>query len=133
MNTTSDTNGGWFKSNINYGRDLVEAGWEGARAGQSETLDGKSACDILSTSTRSSLIAAGIGLGIGVAGAALCSERRSTSRTTAFGVVGGLIGFAAGMIWGTRHLAGGMARNARRNIDAVRDARWLERNPIDYA
>jgi hypothetical protein len=37
------------------------------------------------------------------------------------------------MAWGTRHWAGGMARGAKKNIDTARDARWLEKNPIDYA
>ena len=48
-------------------------------------------------------------------------------------LLGATIGLSTGMAWGTRHLTGDMARGAKKNIDAARDSRWLEKNPIDYA
>jgi hypothetical protein len=64
----------WIESNIiDYGRNLVSSGLEGARSARKRNLEG------------------------------------------------------------TRHLTGDMAREAKRNINAARDAHWLEKNPIDYA
>jgi hypothetical protein len=48
-------------------------------------------------------------------------------------VLGAAIGFATGIGWSTRHLTGEMARGARKSIGAARDARWLLKNPINYA
>jgi hypothetical protein len=49
------------------------------------------------------------------------------------GLFGGLVGFAAGVVWDTRLLAASAAGGALARIEKVRDEHWLERNPIDYA
>jgi len=51
----------------------------------------------------------------------------------AFGLLGGAIGFGAGVVWQDRCLAASVARGALRNIGRVRDQHWLDRHPIDYA
>jgi hypothetical protein len=51
----------------------------------------------------------------------------------AFGLLGGAVGFGAGIVWENRNLVASAARGALRNIDKVRDEHWLEKNPIDYA
>jgi Na+/H+ antiporter NhaC len=64
----------------------------------------------------------------------LVSRRKSGHRATAaFGLAGALIGFAGGMAWSTRHITGDMARGAKKNIDATRNAHWLAKHPVDYA
>jgi hypothetical protein len=50
-----------------------------------------------------------------------------------FGLLGGAIGFGAGIAWENRRLAASAASGALRNIGRVRDEHWLERHPIDYA
>jgi len=54
-------------------------------------------------------------------------------RILGFGFLGSLIGFASGLAWESRDLTASIAGNALKNIDKVRDERWLEKNPIDYA
>jgi len=124
----------WFKSNFDYTRALVSSGVEGARVGARTALEGAPAAALVLHSIRESGMPALIGAYIGALGASLGTRRRR-----AYGVVlistmlGAAIGFTTGLAWGTRHLTGGMARRARKNIDAVRDAHWLAKHPIDYA
>ena len=124
----------WIKSNLDYGRSLVISGWEGARATGRMTLEGAPVAVILIRSVRTSCMPALIGAYIGALGAALGNRRRR-----AYGIIsisttlGAVIGFTTGMAWGTRRLTGGMVQGARKKMDAVRDAHWLEKNPIDYA
>jgi hypothetical protein len=49
------------------------------------------------------------------------------------GLVGSALGFGGGVAWASRGFTGTAARHAIRGVNNVRDARWLERNPIDYA
>jgi hypothetical protein len=75
-----------------------------------------------------------IGAYVGALGASL-GQRRKPRYGVVLGasLLGAAIGLSTGMAWGTRRLAGDMARSAKKNIDTARDARWLEKNPIDYA
>jgi hypothetical protein len=127
------TIGDWIKSNIDYGRTLVSSGFEGARA-QKTALDGAPVVSVLMRSVQSSWMPAAIGAYIGALGATLGNRRKPKYGLVAVSsVLGATIGFTTGMAWGTRRLTGNMARGARKNIDAVRDAHWLSKNPIDYA
>jgi hypothetical protein len=51
----------------------------------------------------------------------------------AFGLLGGAIGFGAGVAWESRRLTASVAGSALRNIGRVRDEHWLTKHPIDYA
>ena len=71
---------------------------------------------------------------LGLAAGYLVSRRKSDHRAAAaLGIAGALIGFAGGMAWTTRHMAGDIARGAKRSVDATRNARWLAKHPVDYA
>jgi hypothetical protein len=61
------------------------------------------------------------------------SGNTSISRILGFGFLGSLIGFASGVVWESRDLTASVAANALTNIDKVRDERWLQKHPIDYA
>ncbi|HZQ96026.1 MAG TPA: hypothetical protein VFA67_13510 [Candidatus Sulfotelmatobacter sp.] len=61
------------------------------------------------------------------------NSRRSAARILTSGLLGGLIGLTAGIGWETRFLAASAAGGALARIDKVRDERWFEKNPIDYA
>jgi hypothetical protein len=49
------------------------------------------------------------------------------------GLLGGVIGFGASMVWQNRFLAASVAGGALRKISRARDEHWLQRHPIDYA
>jgi hypothetical protein len=61
------------------------------------------------------------------------NQPRSASRFFACGLLGGVIGFGAGIAWEGRRLAASVAGGALRNVGRVRDEHWLEKHPIDYA
>jgi hypothetical protein len=61
------------------------------------------------------------------------SKRSSGSGLALAGLIGCAVGLGCGFAWVSRGVTGALARGAMREIDTVRDARWLERNPIDYA
>ena len=125
---------GWIKSNIEYGRNLVSSGLEGARTTVQTTLDGVPVAAVVVNSVRAAGMPTAVGAYIGALGAALGTRRRRACGViVASTLIGAAIGFTTGMAWGTRRLTGSMAKGARKNIDAVRDAHWLARNPIDYA
>jgi len=76
---------------------------------------------------------AAIGAAVGALTAGADQKRRSASRLTTGALVGTAVGFGAGLVWASRHFTGRAAGMAARNVSALRDAHWLERNPIDYA
>jgi hypothetical protein len=125
---------GWIKSNIDYGRSLIRSGLEGAHSAQNKTLACAPITSALIDSVRDSWMPAVIGAYVGALGASL-GHRRKPHYGAVLGasLLGATIGLSTGMAWGTRHLTGSMARGAKKNIDAARDSRWLEKNPIDYA
>jgi hypothetical protein len=50
-----------------------------------------------------------------------------------FGLLGGAVGFGAGVVWKSRRLVASAANSALRNIGKVRDEHWLTKHPINYA
>lgn len=123
----------WSKSNTDYGRELLHSGIEGARSGGEAFLNGESLTPFLSESVRSALKPAALGACIGVLGSYPGSREKSISRTLAYGLLGGAIGFGAGVAWESRRLSVSVAGGALRNIGKVRDEHWLTKHPIDYA
>ena len=121
----------WLKSNLDYGKSLVDSGVEGARSAGTTMLNGECLGSVLSHSAHKSWPSAVVGAGLGI----LCglAGRRKTSAVFACGLLGGAAGFGAGLAWETRRLTESMARGAMKQMNGVRDAHWLERNPIDYA
>jgi len=77
--------------------------------------------------------ATAIGAAIRVLSANLSKRDRSGYRVAVGGLVGGALGFGAGVAWTSRAFTGAIARSTIQKVNSVRDARWLEKNPIDYA
>lgn len=125
--------GEWVKSNVDYGRRLVDSGIEGARTGQEEFLDGKPLTPYLGESVKGALVPAAIGVCVGVLAGYPIWRKKSSGVTLAYGLLGGAIGLTTGMAWKSRHLSASVASNAFRNMGKVRDERWLTKHPIDYA
>lgn len=122
----------WSKSEVEYGRKILNSGLEGARSGREAFLHGRPLTPFFGESVRKALAPAVVGACLGVVG---CSgnRHRSTGRALAFGLLGSVVGFGAGMIWASRPLTTSVVSSALRKMSRVRDEHWLERHPIDYA
>jgi hypothetical protein len=123
----------WSKSNADYGRELLHSGIEGARSGGEAFLHGEPFTPFLGGSVRGALKPAVWGACLGVLGSYPGYRQKSVCRTLAFGLLGGAIGFGAGVAWESRRLTASVAGSALKNIGKVRDEHWLTKHPIDYA
>lgn len=125
--------GAWLENNYKNTRELVESGYEGAKTAHKRVLHDEPVSTSLVRGARSSWKAAAIGACLGTVGAFISGERKSARKVFLGGLAGGCIGFGSSMAWGSREVIGAMASEVRKNVGTVRDAHWLERNPIDYA
>jgi len=123
----------WSLSNLDYGRKVLNSGLDGARSGREAFLHGRPLTPFLSESLHDAWKPAAIGACIGLLGSHPGNRHKSMGRAFACGVLGGVIGFGAGIVWNSRRLTASVANGALRNIGRVRDEHWLERHPIDYA
>ena len=123
----------WSRSSVVYGRKLFHSGVDGARAGRESFLHGESIEPYLNESLRNAVVPAAIAALIGFLGSCSESRQRSAAKALGYGVLGGAIGFGAGMAWESRRLSASVASGAMKSIGKVRDEHWLEKNPIDYA
>ena len=123
----------WSKSNVDYGRKLVDSAVEGALTGEDEFLKDKRLGTYFGESARLALTPAVIGALVGAAGGYMRHGRRPATRALAGGLLGGAIGFGAGLIWENRQLTVSVASSAWKSISQTRGDRWFEKNPIDYA
>ena len=120
-----------LKSDLAYARNLVDAGLQGAASvrkvavPQTPPFPGRS--------SRTAWLSAAIGAAIGIGSAWLAPERKSRYGVLMGGVVGGSLGYGGAVAWGSRDRTAAIASGAIRKVNAVRDARWLEKNPIAYA
>jgi hypothetical protein len=114
-----------MKPGAYYIVDLIHAGMDGAVTAEKTTI-------VPQTLVQSVLAATAMGAGVGAAAAAL-NKRRSKYEFAVKALIGGAVGLGCGLAWASRGYTGSVARGAMRKINDVRDARWLEKNPIDYA
>jgi hypothetical protein len=121
------------RSNLRYGRQLVKSGVSGLSQGRDAHLNGRPVSEVLGQSLRASLGLATLGACAGLLRYCLPARRGRVSKTVAYGIAGSAIGFAAGFAWKTRDLTECMGRSAVKQMGVVRDQRWLDRHPIDYA
>jgi len=122
----------WSKSNVGYGQRLVNSALKGAQQGENEFLKNESLAPHLGESAQRALVPAVVGACLGAFGS-LSHRRRSSTRALAFSLLGGAIGFGAGVIWENRQFTASVASGAWKKISQTRDEHWFERNPIDYA
>lgn len=123
----------WSKSEVKYGRRVLNSGLEGFRFGQRAFLHGGPTSPFLREALHRAVIPATVGLCLGVLTGCPKNGHRSLGRLLTSGLLGGLVGAMAGVVWETRYLAASAAGGAVARIDRARDEHWLERNPIDYA
>src|ERR1035438_1360204 len=120
-----------LNSNVAYLAELVSSGFRGALSVGRVTLEDGPSGSVLSDSIRKTKKPAAIGAFIGVLASVW---NRDSKHSTALrdGFVGSTLGLAGGVMWNSRGATGAVVRGAIRNINAARDERWLQLNPIDY-
>jgi hypothetical protein len=123
----------WSRSNLEYGRKVLNSGLEGARSGREAFLHGESLTPFLSESVHNTWKPAAFGVCVGVLSGYPGTRNKSISRVLACGLAGGAVGFCVGIAWKSRRLTESVADGALRSISKVRDEHWLESHPIDYA
>ena len=124
----------WSKAEVDYGLKLLNSGIEGALSAQREFLHGRPLDPMLHESARHAWFPAAVGACIGIMASASGTGRpRSAAKIFAFAILGGAIGFTAGVAWETRRLTATAASGAFNNVNKVRDDHWFEKHPIDYA
>jgi len=123
----------WSESEIEYGRKILASGLEGARLGEEAFLNGKPLRPFLNDVAHKALKPAAVGACLGVLSSLAGNRERSFGKTLLFGLLGGAIGFAAGMTWESRGLTESTANGAWQNIHKARDEHWVEKHPVAYA
>jgi|SRR5581483_10424735 len=123
----------WVGENLEYGRELVSSGLDGAAAGGEAALGNESLPKMFAESAPGSLGLAALGVGLGVLCSYLGNKRKFTKESIVFGVLGGVGGLVVGLGWSTRHVANGVRVGALHNLRTARDKHWLDHHPIDYA
>jgi hypothetical protein len=124
---------GKIRSRLQYGRALVNSGMEGLRHGRVAHLQRQPLYGVLSDSARGAIGLAAIGTCAALVGTCLAGRRARNVRAVGYGVAGSVIGLAVALAWKTRDLTASMGRSALREMNTVRDQRWLQNHPIDYA
>jgi hypothetical protein len=123
----------WSKTEVRYGRKLVDSGMEGIRSGEEIFLHGKPLAPFVSRSIEAAFIPAAVGACLGALGSLPADRQGRASRMLFFGLLGGAFGLGAGLLWQSRRITANAARGALRNVHEVRDEHWVEKHPIAYA
>lgn len=125
--------GDWMKSELEYGRELADSGWMGARNAWENVVQTEPVSELLSRSIRASWAPAIMGAGVGALCALLVQRRKASAPVAiALGAVGSFVGFTAGVAWETRQVSSKVASGALRQMSTTRDSHWLERHPINF-
>ena len=118
-----------FASDIAYFGNLVRAGLNGITSARNETQrDG-----FTPAWKDAAWTPAAVGAVVGVLSTCFDKNRRSVPRAAIGGLIGSAVGFTGSVAWTSRRATGIAARRAIQEVNSVRDARWLETHPIDYA
>jgi hypothetical protein len=121
-----------LKAGLDYGKELVESAYEGAREAQADEFDegelAEELREVIEESWRPALIGACAGALVGYV-----TDREKSSRNVLAGLlVGAAVGFAGSLVWGSRHVTGTLAKGAVKGVGRMHDRRWLEKNPVVY-
>lgn len=116
-------------ANLAYLRHLVGAGFQGFASARS------GAGGRVFTLPLQSLVwtPAAVGAAIGMLSTGLAARRKGRMRLAISGLTGSALGCGAALAWASRGFVGSAARQTAHQVNAVRDAHWLESHPIDYA
>jgi hypothetical protein len=118
-----------IRSNVDYARKIVGSGIAGAKYGREAFSSQEPLSPFLSESASKALKLATLGACIGALGGHFARKHKPI----AFAMLGGMIAFAAAFSWTTHPLTASMGRGALKKVRSVRNERWLQKHPIDYA
>ena len=121
-----------IKTNIAYGKELVESGLEGAKEGRETILAKEEKADLVSAAAQESWQAATLGALAGALFGVLTDDRKPARGVITGGLLGAVVGFAGSFAWKTRPLTSTMVRGAGKRIGSTRDQHWLTKNPVNY-
>ena len=122
-----------IRSNTDYSRSLIHAALSGARSAQENALHGETMGTVMARSTVNSFGWVVMGAIAGAAGARIHKRQEPESDSAVSGaLLGAAFGLSTGLLWNTRPLTQVVVRGAMKSVDAVRDANWLARNPINF-
>lgn len=117
-----------LKSDLSYAKNLVGAGLTGITSAP-RNPDARPFVPALARMVWAPTL---VGAAAGILRACL-SKNKSGQNTLLNALVGSALGFSGAVVWASKDYTGAAARNAMQNVNSVRDARWLEKNPIAYA
>jgi hypothetical protein len=118
-----------LKSDIAYAGYLIGAVLEGFNEAP-KPANGRAFTPVLTSAIWPPMA---IGAAIGLLSASLSRGNKPAYRVAVGGLLGSAVGFGAGIAWTSRDYTGAVARSTIQKVNTVRDARWLEKNPIAYA
>ena len=121
-----------LKSEISYSRNVLKAGLDAVSTVRNEAPNQQIVPE-LARAVRSAGVPAAVGVAVGVLCGCVALKSRRGRGALVGGWVGGLIGLGAGVAWGSRKTTAAIAHQAAKNFSTVRDAHWVEKNPIAYA
>src|ERR1051325_7019404 len=109
-------------SDILYFKNLMRAGLNGVTSALNERQGG-----VFVPPFKNAVWApAALGATIGMVSMCFGKDRRSAPRVVVGALFGGALGLGSGAAWASRRFTGTAARRAIRDVNQVRDARWLE-------
>jgi len=117
-----------LKSDVSHFINMIQGGWDGAIAVRTTGVPA-----FTPAWTDAVWAPAAIGAAVGAWSTSWNSRRRSPYSVALGALVGSALGFGCGMAWASRGFTGAVARSAIGRVNDIRDARWLEKNPINYA
>ena len=118
-----------LESNLAYFKQLATASMDGIGAARREIGTGVFKRPL----SKVVWAPAAVGGVIGVLGARRTGRSNPLFKTALGGLAGTLFGLGAGLACASVPLLRPVVRTSTRRINAIRDARWLETHPIDYA
>ena len=120
------------KTNLAYGKELVESGLEGVKEARKAALETGETTDMVTVAAQESWQAGAIGVLAGAILGALTDDRNPVRGVVAGGLLGGVVGFGGSFAWKTRPLTSAMAREAGKHVGTTRDRHWLTGHPVNY-
>ena len=121
-----------IKTNLAYGKELVESGLQGAKEGRKSVQASARQRAIVRVAAQQAWQAATLGAVAGALFGVLTDDRKPVRGVIARSLLGAVLGFGGSFIWKTRPLTSAMAHGAGKRIGRARDKHWLTGHPVNY-
>jgi hypothetical protein len=122
-----------IRSNTAHFRSLLYAAISGTHSAQDSALAAEMMGSRMARFTMNTLGWAVMGTCAGVAGARIRSQQQpESSSAMSDALLGVAFGLSTGSLWNSRSLTQAAVREAKKNVEAVRDANWLSRKSINF-